>query len=367
MAIYKFTDGRKGYYFSFYYQGKKIKKERWNGQRMESKADAIKCEFECKQQLEKFGNADNITLYDLYDEFIESSKANLKASTIANYKKFKRNYLTLINDQPIKNLKPQHFLNWKNKIKELDLTTDYKNRILKIMLSVLNYGNLMYELQGKLQFSLLEPFRDLKVAVIEHKTKYIPRADFERLIKPLREFIELDNNLYYYTVIKVLYNTGLRIGELTALELDDIKDNCIYITKDYIRVDGNDIIQAPKNQNSIRKVQLDSETIELLNQYIDSYQPKRLLFGLNGKYLTQQRIREIITKLAKETGLDEKYDVTPHNLRHSHASNLRALGFDEIIISKRLGNTPKVSATIYIHTDENEQLKIVEKMENLKK
>ena len=365
MAVYKFTDGRKGYYFSFYHNGKKIKKERWNNQRMESKADAIKCEFECKKQLEKFGNADKMTLYQLYDEFIKSSKANLKASTIANYNKFRKNYLILIDDILIKNLKPNHFLSWKNRIKELELTTAYKNRILKIMLSVLNYGNLMYDLQGKLQFSLLEPFRESSVAIIDSKSKYIPRADFKCLVEPLVQYIDIDNNLYYYTVIKVLYNTGLRIGELTALEIDDIKDNCIYVTKDYIRVDGKDIIQAPKNQNSIRKVQLDAESIELLNQYIDRYQPKRLLFGLNGKYLTQQRIRELITKLAKETGLDEKYDVTPHNLRHSHASNLRALGFDEIIISKRLGNTPKVSATIYIHTEENEQLKIEEKMEKL--
>ena len=362
MAIYKFTDGRKGYYFSFYYQGKKIKKERWNGQRMETKNEAIKCEFECKSQLEKFGDASKITLYDLYDEFIKSSKANLKESTIANYNKFRKNYLTLIKDVPITNLKPQHFLNWKNQIRELDLTTEYKNRLLKTMLSVLNFGNLMYDLKGKLQYSLLEPFRDLKVAVIEHKSKYIPRADFKRLVEPLVEYIDIDNNLYYYTIINILYNTGLRIGELTALEVDDIKDNSFYITKDYVRVEGKDIIQAPKNQNSIRKVQLDAESLELLDNYIDVYQPKKLLFGLNGKYLTQQRIREVITRLGKETGLDAKYELMPHNLRHSHASNLRALGFDEIIISKRLGNTPKVSATIYIHTDENEQLKIVEKM-----
>lgn len=45
-----------------------------------------------------------------------------------------------------------------------------------------------------------------------------------------------------------------------------------------------------------------------------------------------------------------------HNLRDSHSSNLRKLGFDKYAISKRLGNTPEVSASTYIHSEEHKQL-----------
>ena len=53
MPVYKFTDDRKGWYFQFYFEGKKRKKERWKNERMESKSETIRCEHECLQMLKE--------------------------------------------------------------------------------------------------------------------------------------------------------------------------------------------------------------------------------------------------------------------------------------------------------------------------
>ena len=365
MPVYKFTDGRKGWYFQFYFEGKKIKKERWNKQRMETKAEALRCEHECLQQLneEKNKKLGKITLYELYDDFVNASKSNLKESTkVTAYEKFKRNYLILIKDKEIKKLTPNDFLDWKNKVGDNDNTTNYKNRILRIMKACLSYGQLMYDLPGKLQYALLEPFKENRI-IERPLPKYIVEDDFKLLMNQLEKDFELTADaFYYYTILNLIYYTGLRIGEAIALTVDDFKDNILRINKDYIRVASKDIIQPPKNTNSIRDVYLDENTADLLKRYIELFKPKYYLFNKNDKFLSAQRLRDILHRLGRSTGLDKKYELKIHNLRHSHSSNLRKLGFDEYAISKRLGNTPEVSASTYIHSEDIEQVEIAKKI-----
>lgn len=365
MPVYKFTDGRKGWYFQFYFEGKKIKKERWKNERMESKAEATRCEHECLQMLkeEKNKKRGKLTLYELYDDFVNASKGNLKESTkVSSYEKFKRNYLTLIKDKDIWKLTPGDILNWKNEVGKSDNSTNYKNRILKVMKSCLAYGQLMYDLPGRLQYSLLEGFKENRI-IDKPLPKYLPEADFRLLVDQLKDDFDFtDDAFYFYTILNLIYYTGLRIGETIALTTSDIQGNVLRINKDYVRVSSKDIIQPPKNSNSIRDVYLDDETMKLLEQYISKFKPSKYLFNKNNKFLSPQRLRDVLHRLGRSAGLDKRYELKIHNLRHSHSSNLRKLGFDEYAISKRLGNTPEVSASTYIHSEEHEQIDIAKKI-----
>lgn len=366
MPVYKFTDGRKGYYFQFYFNKKKIKKERWNGRHMDSKVEAQQAEFECKKQLEKdFGIRDDITLLALFDEFCKTAKGNLKDSTLyRTYESFRKIYLPMIENKKIRKLNPNDFLNWKNEIKELSISVERKNRLINIMKSCLNYGVTMYNLPGNLQYALMEKIKEHNVIAIENeKEEYIPSQDFEKLCQPLLDYQTKENNFfYYYTILNILYYTGIRIGELAAITVEDFKDNYLIINKNYMRIKNKDYIQSPKNANSIRKVTLDTQTSNLLSKYIEIYKPKNIVFKLKGNYLNQQKLRRIMRQLGEDTELGEIYDLHPHSLRHSHASNLRKLGYDEFVISRRLGNTPKVSATTYIHSEFSEQLELAKKL-----
>ena len=329
----------------------------------DSKKEAEQAEYKYKQLLEN--PLTEIDLYSLFDEFVVNTKGQLKESSIKQYGIFKRNYLPLIPNKKIMDITIKDIQDWKNKFYSKKLTATTINRHKNIMLSLLKYGSQMYEMKAKVQLPLMESYQDNNVQQTEAKQKYIPPKDFNILVSPLLEYIEYNNNLYYYTIIKILYNTGMRVGELSALTIDDITDTYINVNKDYARVNGKDIIQTTKSKNSIRKVYLDQETKDLLKNYIEKYKPTGILFRLESDYMTQQRLRQVLNRLGIITKLNEKYEIKVHNLRHSHASNLRLLGYDEILISKRLGNTPNVALQTYIHSQDSELQELAKKLENL--
>ena len=386
MSVHKFTDGRKGWFFTTRINGKQYKREGWNGEKLTTKTAALQAEFEFKEYIKKgldpaalsskklrseldqavlSLNLDSrMTLYNLFDDYVTNTKANLKVSSRHNYSKFRRNELTLIEDKPLTELTPKDFLQWRSAIAVQPITILYKRKIINIMIQVLNYGSVIYNLPGNLQYSLLERLNEDNnvIEILNKKEKFLPEQEFNKLVSQLDK--EDDTQFYYFTILIILYYTGLRIGELAALQVKDFKDGYLVINKDYIRIEGVDYIQPPKNKNSIRKVLLDSKTNDLLLKYIRKYslEPNDILFHRVSPYLNQQKLRRVINNLSKSAGLDEYYEITPHTLRHSHNSNLRELGFDEYTRAQRLGNTPSVNANIYTHANANEQFEIAKKL-----
>lgn len=364
MPVYKFTDGRKGWYFQGYYNGKKYKKERWQGKHLDTKNAAIIAEREFLEdkEHEEAKKQGKITLYELFDLYVSSSKASLKISSKAKYDQFKRLYLSLLPDKLIFELSGEDILEWRNKLCKLNIGVNNINRHLNIMKNFLNFGTLMYNLPGSLQYSLLEPHKSDKIEDVNEKSDYITKEDFEKMISFLD--ISIPNQFYYYTVLYVLYNTGLRIGELAALTPEDYKNDYLNINKTYSRVGGVDYVLPPKTANSIRKVALDNKTSNLIKDYIERIKPSGRLFSLKADFLKHQLLGRVMKKLGVLANVDSKYNLHPHVLRHSHASNLRKLGFDEYVIAKRLGNTPTVSANTYIHSSEEDENKLILALNN---
>lgn len=311
---------------------------------MVSKAEAQAAEREFLNELGL--HTENISLYELFDEYIKTTKSTFKVSTQHKYTKFKRNYLILLDDKPIKDLKINDITKWKSEIAVRQIDTNYKNRIQNALRKVLEYGAIAYDLKARLQLPLLQPFKDNSIKDIVQKEKWLKKPEFLKLIE------SLEKDSYWYVVIWTLYFTGLRIGELSALQKKDIKENYLIINKDYIRVNGVDIVQAPKNKNSIRMVPLDQATYTMLQNFTKNKKDDDFIFGLEKKFLNQQALRRKLNYLQAMADLEELY-ITPHTLRHSYSSNLKALGFDEYVISKVMGNTPEVASSTYIHADIN--------------
>lgn len=354
MPAYRKKSGKKGWYIKFMYQGKQIKKENnpFTKDAMLSKVEALQLEREYIAFLDKESKkrAGAITLYELYDEFVSNAKGSIKISTTRRYDIFKRLYLDLISNKSIWDYHPNDFNEWRLRVIEGKTSDEFKTRTISIMKQVLSYGNEVYNIPGNLKISLMQKFKNNEV--VENKiklNKWIKEDGFKELLNGLD--LTLEGGEYYYTLLTVLYYTGLRIGELAALTINDFKDGIIYVNKNYIRVNGVDYIQAPKTNNSIRKISLDPITDELLRNYISKYKPKDIIFKNKGKYITQQRVNSTLKKLSLGTSLEGKYELHAHILRHSHASNLRDKGWNEYQIAARLGNTPEVSASTYIHSE----------------
>lgn len=159
----------------------------------------------------------------------------------------------------------------------------------------------------------------------------------------------------------VLYYTGIRIGELLALEYTDIdfKAKKLVINKSYQRIDTKDVITAPKTPKSIREVSLPDFLLEELETYTNK------LYGLRKHDRIFPYTKHFFEKeMNRGTKDGEVKKIRLHDLRHSHASLLIELGFSPLAIADRLGHE-KVETTLntYSHLFPHKRDEVAEKLQ----
>ncbi|MEA1953372.1 MAG: tyrosine-type recombinase/integrase [Campylobacterota bacterium] len=135
-------------------------------------------------------------------------------------------------------------------------------------------------------------------------------------------------NLQEKLLISMLYGLGLRISELSRLELDDIKESWIQI-----HGKGSKMRELPL-------LGVLKKTIEL---YKKQYHPKKYLFEKGDAPMNSAQLRYMLTKPFKNAG----FKVTPHQLRHSFATHLLNNGARISDISELLGHATMASTQVY--------------------
>jgi len=140
-------------------------------------------------------------------------------------------------------------------------------------------------------------------------------------------------------MLELLYATGLRVGELVALVVNniDLEQSCIYLT----------------HRNTRRRVSIGYEISHKLKNYLGNdrldllYEDKQQALFLNrrGGRLTRQGFWQIVKNYAARAGLETK--VTPHTLRHSFATRKLQSGMDLQAVQKALGHAYISSTRIY--------------------
>ena len=164
-----------------------------------------------------------------------------------------------------------------------------------------------------------------------------------------------------WIAFQILFWTGMRIGELLALQVKDIdfEQGTIIVDESLTRFDGEDLITAPKTESSLRVITIHKELQEELKEYIATLyhvRPGTRLFAGRTKSFFEHEMERGI----KLSGVKK---ITIHCTRHSHASMLVQMGFSPVEIAKRLGHG-KVTTTIetYCHQSMDAQEKIADRL-----
>jgi len=158
----------------------------------------------------------------------------------------------------------------------------------------------------------------------------------------LKALLEAPRRMRDRLIIKLLYETGMRVGELTSLTIGDVDLELGEIT-----------IQQAKRHAEGRKVPLvNSWTKSMLRDYIGTRKNWRdSLFVSNKRSpLSRRQVERLISKYGEQIGL-EKDKRHPHVLRHTHAVFALKSGIDLRTLQQNLGHSSIEVTAIYLTMD----------------
>lgn len=151
-------------------------------------------------------------------------------------------------------------------------------------------------------------------------------------------------------ILEMLYATGMRVGELVNIKIDDINHT-------------NKTIKILGKGNKERITYYNQITERRLNDYLNNARCKLMKNKNNylflnhlGNKLTTRGVELILDKIIKKTSLSKH--LTPHMLRHSFATHLLNEGCDLLSVQELLGHSSLSATNIYTHVT-NDRIKDV--------
>jgi integrase/recombinase XerD len=219
------------------------------------------------------------------------------------------------------------------------------------------------------------------------KQEKLPKYLTEDDVKKLLDFAKkdaTDYGLQFYTMLELLYATGLRITELVELKISSLQK--IYKKDGTYQLDDFFIIKGKGDKE--RLVPINKYAKDALMKYLilreNLLQDKKSewLWTTMVKFSKKKREKKIVYKkdnhitrqifalwlknLAIKINIDYK-KVFPHALRHSFATHLLHRGADLRVLQELLGHSDIATTQIYTHIADEKLKNIINNLHPLAK
>lgn len=350
-------DGRK-YFFSCYYKDKYGKSKKYKSKLFLGKRECERAERKFLEETERKDLTDyDITFEDMYNDWWQQKRKRLKSTTAYSIKvSIDNNVFNELKEYKLHSIKINVVNEVMDKIIKKDIAISYKNKMLGYLREILMYAVMNYDFDIKVA-SKVQKIRN----EAPKNTNYV--SDNYWTLEEFNKFISVVDDSLWFVLFNFLYYTGVRIGELMALNWNDVDFNrkTVSISKtlsNKIGI-GRYLILEPKTQNSVRVIDLDDNLMNLLIEHFYSekklyyFEKKMFIFG-NIRHIPLITIARAKDKyINKYNSRKEEKDklkrITLHGFRHSHASLLINLGLDFKDVADRLGHTPEICQKVYYH------------------
>jgi len=154
------------------------------------------------------------------------------------------------------------------------------------------------------------------------------------------KLIDATTSTKYRAIFMLAYGAGLRVGEVSELEIGDI---------DSARM----VIHVRHGKTGPRYVMMSPRLLAGLRAYWKAFRPpgpKLFPHGWMkraGKGLSRRSIHRVVVKAARKAGISKT--VSPHTLRHSFATHLLETGADVRTVQVLLGHSCLETTAHYLH------------------
>ena len=187
------------------------------------------------------------------------------------------------------------------------------------------------------------------------KHKILPKSLSENVITSLldkakhdyenaHEFSPKKNKcLRTFTILEILYSTGMRITELLNLHLSDF-------------INIGDSLQIKGKGNVYRIVAFNKESKSAIDMwlthrcFLQKYRNNKYMFPAknSNSHISRQIIYKDLSYLSRKIGINNK-EISPHNIRHSFATHMLNRGADLRSLQKLLGHADISTTEIYTY------------------
>ena len=328
----------------------------WQGKRRKSTKRGFATKREAEEWLRNFlitQKADfDMKFADFWKMYCADMETRLREHTMRTKKYIvELKILPYFGNKRVNDITAADIRQWQNELIKMGYSSTYLKTINNQLSAIFNYAVRYYDLKSN----------PCAKAGSMGKSK-AEEMDFWTG-EEFRKFIDsVMNKRLSYMAFMTLYWTGMRMGELLALNPKDVdlEKRTISITKSYQRLGKKDVITPPKTPKSKRVITIPEFLAADIKDYMDSLyelQENDRLFPITKYYLEHEMQRGI-----KESGVKR---IRVHDLRHSHASMLIELEFSPLEIANRLGHE-KVETTLntYAHLYPNKQTKLAERLDS---
>lgn len=263
---------------------------------------------------------------------------NLSPNTIKAYESDINEYLTFVEKnygvKYPKDLKPDYLRNYLKKLVRDDTAKASERRKLSAINSFLRYLLKEERINPDQVSAISSPKMDKRIPIVLTKEEVNSLIDASKGEgKPL--------DVRNHAMIELLYGSGLRISELTSLNLSDIHVNVA-------------LINVFGKGSKERIVPLNDETIDALKDYVLEARPllkpkvsDALFINRDGDRISRVGVFKLIKELAKEAGIVKT--ISPHTLRHTFATHLLEGGADIMAVKELLGHEDVSTTEFYTH------------------
>lgn len=305
------------------------------------------------------------TFEELASLWLENYKTTVKASTFENVR------------AKVEKMTEEHF----KELKLKKITVAYCQRVvIELSKTYVLYNHYLSVINRIFKYAVLMDILDSNPfdKVIKPKSRQTQRKGNFLTKEELKEFLKLAQTAtlsYFFPLVHLMSYTGLRQGETLALKWSDIdfENKKITVDKTAARIKEKQTLQTPKTKNSKRVISIDPTTLSILKSW---KKDQIKIYFKNGKHFegddnfifTNERAEWVhihnFIRYFKRFIADQKLKpITPHGLRHTHASLLFSAGVEPKNISDRLGHsTVQITLDLYTHITEEQRSDTVEKL-----
>lgn len=299
--------------------------------------------------IEYWKNEDeNPTIKDIYDEWI-SEKVNREEISYATKNRYDRQYNESMNEFGKLRIKEIH----PYEIEEFILNSIHDHSLTQKGYS--NLRTLIYGIfrrakkRGFISYSISELIDDME----------IPRKAFRKIQKNDDELVFMQDELPKVVEclmskkdlinlgILLLFKTGLRPGELAALEWEDVNQNIIHVCRTEIRYNiktGKNVYEVrdfPKTEAGIRDVIVPINAIWILKEIRRLNPCGQYVFEIGGKRIKTYQFSKRIRTVCKQSNVTEK---SLNKIRKTYGTILIDANVSESVIISQMGHT-KIETT----------------------